>query len=176
MIISNEQSEYLIRLKKKVFQNGGTLEQLTINQEFPMNLRFELISEEDDDFSFLWEITQSAKNDIRISLHFQEDESKIGLFRVDYNSGHRNPETASDQLPQRFLPFVGKWFSNEESHVHYHVEGYKPLAWAVPIEDSEMTTKEIADTNTNEKLSSAIQEFAKIINLETVLTINTLLL
>ena len=176
MIISNEQSEYLIRLKKKVFQNGGTLEQLTINQEFPMNLRFELISEEDDDFSFLWEITQSAKNDIRISLHFQEDESKIGLFRVDYNSGHRNPETASDKLPQRFLPFVGKWFSNEESHVHYHVEGYKPLAWAVPIEDSEMTTKEIADTNTNEKLSSAIQEFAKIINLETVLTINTLLL
>jgi len=176
MIISNEQSEYLIQLKKKVLQNDVALEQLTINQEFPMHLRFELISEEDNDFSFLWEITQSAKNDIRISLHFQEDESKIGLFRVDYNSGHRNPETASDKLPQRFLPFVGKWFSNEESHVHYHVEGYKPLAWAVPIEDSEMTTKEIADTNTNEKLSSAIQEFAKIINLETVLTINTLLL
>lgn len=176
MIISNEQSEYLIQLKKKVLQNDVALEQLTINQEFPMHLRFELISEEDDDFSFLWEITQSAKNAIRISLYFQEDESKIGLFRVDYNSGHRNPETASDKLPQRFLPFVGKWFSNEESHVHYHVEGYKPLAWAVPIEDSEMTTKEIADTNTNEKLSSAIQEFAKIINLETVLTINTLLL
>ena len=176
MIISNEQSEYLIQLKKKVLQNDVALEQLTINQEFPMHLRFELISEEDDDFSFLWEITQSSKNDIRISLHFQEDESKIGLFRVDYNSGHRNPETASDKLPQRFLPFVGKWFSNDESHVHYHVEGYKPLAWAVPIEDSEMTTKEIADTNTNEKLSSAIQEFAKIINLETVSTINTLLL
>lgn len=176
MIISNEQSEYLIQLKKKVLQNDVALEQLTINQEFPMHLRFELISEEDDDFSFLWEIIQSAKNAIRISLHFQEDESKIGLFRVDYNSGHRNPETASDKLPQRFLPFVGKWFSNDESHVHYHVEGYKPLAWAVPIEDSEMTTKEIADTNTNEKLSSAIQEFAKIINLETVLTINTLLL
>lgn len=176
MIISNEQSEYLIQLKKKVLQNDVALEQLTINQEFPMHLRFELISEEDDDFSFLWEITQSAKNAIRISLHFQEDESKIGLFRVDYNSGHRNPETASNKLPQRFLPFVGKWFSNEESHVHYHVEGYKPLAWAVPIEDSEMTTKEIADTNTNEKLSSAIQEFAKIINLETELTINTLLL
>lgn len=176
MIISNEQSEYLIQLKKKVLQNDVALEQLTINQEFPMHLRFELISVEDDDFSFLWEITQSAKNTIRISLHFQEDESKIGLFRVDYNSGHRKPEIASDTLPQRFLPFVGKWFSNEESHVHYHVEGYKPLAWAIPREDSEMTTKEIAEMNTNENLSSAIQEFAKIINLETVLTINTLLL
>lgn len=53
MIISNEQSEYLIQLKKKVLQNDVALEQLTINQEFPMHLRFELISEEDDDFSFL---------------------------------------------------------------------------------------------------------------------------
>lgn len=176
MIISNEQSEYLIQLKKKVLQNDVALEQLTINQEFPMHLRFELISEEDDDFSFLWEITQSAKNAVRISLHFQEDESKIGLFRVDYNSGHRNPETVSDTLPQRFLPFVGKWFSNEESHVHYHVEGYKPLAWAIPIRDSEMTTGEIAGSDTNAKLSAAIQEFAKIINLETTLTTNTLLL
>lgn len=61
MIISNEQSEYLIQLKKKVLQNDVALEQLTINQEFPMHLRFELISEEDDDFSFLWEITQSQK-------------------------------------------------------------------------------------------------------------------
>lgn len=176
MIISNEQSEYLIRLKKKVLQNDVTLEQLTINQEFLMHLRLELISDEDDEVSFLWEITQSSKNTIRISLHFQEDESKIGLLRVDYNSGHRNPEAASDTLPQRFLPFVGKWFSNEESHVHYHVEGYKSLAWAIPIEESGMTTKEIADIDTNVKLSAAIQECAKIINLETVLTINTLLL
>lgn len=176
MTISNEQAETLIHLKKKIFQDDKVIDNLVIDQIFPLRLRYELVSNEDGDFSFLWEITQSSKSAFRISLHFQEDESKIGLFRVDYNSGHRNPETASDKLPQRFLPFVGKWFSNEESHVHYHVEGYKPLAWAVPIEDSEMTTKEIADTNTNEKLSSAIQEFAKIINLETVLTINTLLL
>jgi len=176
MIISNVQADYLMQLKKKVLQNDTALDQLTINQEFPLHLRFELVSAEDDDFSFLWEITQSAKNSIRISLHFQEDESKIGLFRVDYNSGHRNPETANGTLPQKFIPYVGKWFSNEENHVHYHVEGYKSLAWAIPIEDSEIPTKEITDNDTNVQLVSAIQEFAKIINLETVITINTLLL
>lgn len=176
MIISNVQADYLMQLKKKVLQNDTALDQLTINQEFPLHLRFELVSAEDDDFSFLWEITQSAKNSIRISLHFQEDESKIGLFRVDYNSGHRNPETANGTLPPKFIPYVGKWFSNEENHVHYHVEGYKSLAWAVPIEDSEIPTKEITGNDTNVQLVSAIQEFAKIINLETVITINTLLL
>ena len=176
MIISNEQADYLIHLKKKVLQNDNAVDQLVIDQEFPLHLRYELVSEEDNDFSFLWEITQSPKNSIRISLHFQEDESKIGLFRVDYNSGHRNPETANGNLPPKFIPYVGKWFSVEESHVHYHVEGYKPLAWAIPIEDSEMPTKEITDNDTNAQLVSAIQEFAKIINLETVLTINTLLL
>lgn len=176
MIISNTQSEYLVQLKKKILRDDVALEQLTIDQAFPMHLRFELISEEEDDFSFLWEVTQSSKNVVRISLHFQEGESKIGLIRVDYNSGHRNPETASATLPQKFIPFVGKWFSNKEGHVHYHVEGYKPLAWAIPIENSEMTTKEIVDADVNVKLLSAIHEFAKIINLETVLTINPMLL
>ena len=175
-MISNVQADYLMQLKKKVLQNDTELDQLTIDQEFPLHIRFELVSAEDDDFSFLWEITQSAKNSIRISLHFQEDESKIGLFRVDYNSGHRNPETANGTLPQKFIPYVGKWFSNVENHVHYHVEGYKSLAWAIPIEDSAISTKEITGNDTNVQLVSAIQEFAKIINLETVITINTLLL
>ena len=41
-----------------------------------MNLRYDLVSDDDDEFSFLWEISQSPKNNLRISLHFQEDESK----------------------------------------------------------------------------------------------------
>lgn len=176
MAISNEQAECLIHLKKKVLQNDNVLDNLTINQSFPFNLRLELVSDEDNDFSFLWEITQSTKNTIRISLHFQEDESKIGLVRVDYNSGHRNPEKAIESLPEKFIPYVGKCFSNEESHVHYHVDGYKTLAWAIPIEKSEMPIKEFIENDNNQKFASVIREFAKIINLETVLTINTMLL
>ncbi len=176
MTISNEQADYLIHLKKKIIENDNMVDQLTINQAFPMHLRYELVSDVDKDFSFLWEITQSAKNSIRISLHFQEDESKIGLFRVDYNSGHRNPDTALDSLPPKFEPYIGKCFSNEESHVHYHVDGYKSLAWAIPIEISEMVIKQIPNNDINSKFVSAIQNFATIINLETVLTINPLLI
>lgn len=176
MAISNEQAECLIQLKKKVLQNDNVLDDLTINQSFPFNLRLELVSNEDNDFSFLWEITQSTKNTIRLSLHFQEDESKIGLLRVDYNSGHHNPEFATETLPEKFVPYVGKCFSSGESHVHYHVDGYKSLAWAIPIEDSEVSVKQILSTDLHTKIASAIHDFAKIINLETKLKINPILL
>ena len=176
MIISNEQAVALLQLKKKIILNDEVKDRITIQQACPMNLRYDLVSNDDDEFSFLWEISQSSKNNLRISLHFQEDESKIGLLRVDYNSGHHNPEVARDDLPEPFKPYIGKWFSNEESHVHYHVEGYKSLAWAIPIGISEMPTKEINGNDTNAQLISAIQEFARLINLETVITINPLLL
>ena len=176
MIISNEQAVALLQLKKKIILNDEVKDRITIQQACPMNLRYDLVSNDDDEFSFLWEISQSSKNNLRISLHFLEDESKIGLLRVDYNSGHHNPEVARDDLPEPFKPYIGKWFSNEESHVHYHVEGYKSLAWAIPIGISEMPTKEINGNDTNAQLISAIQEFARLINLETVITINPLLL
>ena len=176
MIISNEQADYLIHLKKKILQNDIVLDRLTIDQEYPVNLRFELVSEDDAEFSFLWVVTQSAKNSLKISLHYQEDESKIGLLRVDYYGTHQNPFVANDDLPERFLPYIGKSFSFNESHVHYHVEGYKPLAWAIPIADSEIDTKEITETNANQQIISAILDFAKIINVETKITINPLLL
>lgn len=176
MIISNEQAEYLIHLKKKILQNDNVVDILNIDQAFPMNFRYELVSEDDDEFSFLWEVTQSSKNTLKISLHFQEDESKIGLLRVDYYGTHQNPFSAKADLPEKFKPYVGKFFSYNECHVHYHVEGYKPLAWALPIADSEMDTKEISEDNINKQMISAILDFSKIINVETKITINSLLL
>lgn len=176
MIISNEQAEYLINLKKKIIQNDNVLDKIIIDQKYPMNMRFELVSDVDDEFSFLWVIAQSAKNSLKISLHYQEDESKMGLLRVDYYGTHQNPFVATENLPDKFKSYIGKSFSYDECHVHYHVEGYKSLAWAIPIEDSGISTKKITDKDTNMQLVSAIQEFAKIINLETLLTFNALLI
>ena len=96
MTISNEQAETLIHLKKKIFQDDKVIDNLVIDQIFPLRLRYELVSNEDDDFSFLWEIIQSSKSAFRISLHFQEDESKIGLFRVDYIA-----DIVIQKLPQK---------------------------------------------------------------------------
>ena len=74
-------------------------------------------------------------------MHHQDDETKMGLFRVDYNSGHNNPSELTDKVPQKFHPFVGKHFSINEHHVHYHVEGYKSLAWALPIAEDSFPAK-----------------------------------
>ncbi|GHT38746.1 hypothetical protein AGMMS49965_03020 [Bacteroidia bacterium] len=175
--MTNEQSQYLLSLPKRIVENNNLLNTITINQEFPFNKRFELISEKDDEFTFLWEIQQSKKNTIRISLHYQENDSKIGLLRIDYNGGHINPETISDSVPEKFHPYAGKEFSNNEHHIHYHIEGYKSLAWAIPLTDDEFEVKELKEGNDfNNSLANAVRLFAKTINIETEITINTLLL
>jgi hypothetical protein len=69
MKISNEQAEYLLKLPKKIVEKEVLLDNLTINQGFPINLRYELVSEQDDEFTFLLEIQHSKKNTFRIIFH-----------------------------------------------------------------------------------------------------------
>lgn len=176
MKLTNEQAEHLIKLPKKIVENEKLLDKLIVDQVYPFNKRYELVSEKDDEFTFLFEIKQSKKNCIRISLHHQENDSKMGLFRVDYNSGHKNPEVINDFLPLIFHPYLGKFFSSDEPHVHYHVEGYKSLAWAIPLAIDDFAIKEINDIDFNSTFVEAIKLFAKAVNIETDIQINTLLL
>ena len=84
------------------------------------------------------------------------------MIRVDYNSGHRNPTTLSNLVPKKFHPYVGKYFTNDEHHVHYHVQGYKPLAWAIPLSDDTFEIKSLnAGADFNRTLARVIQCFAK---------------
>jgi hypothetical protein len=176
MNITNEQAEYLLKIPKKIVRGEELLAQLTIDQRFPFNERFELISEEDKEFTFLWEIHQNSKKTLRINLHVQENDSKIGLLRVDFNSGHKNPETINEYLPAKFHPYAGKQLSNSEHHIHYHVQGYKPLAWAIPLIDDDFEIKTLEEKGFNQTLSAIITLFAKTVNIETAITINTFLL
>jgi hypothetical protein len=177
MKITNEQAEYLLTLPKKVVENNTLLDELTIEQQYPFHDRFELVSERDDDFSFLWEIKQSKKNSIRISLHCQEDDSKIGLLRVDYNGGHTNPMEVTEFVPEKFRPYAGKSFSVNEHHIHYHVEGYSSLAWAIPLSVDEFAIKEIKQgPDFNHTFAETIKLFAKTIHIETAIAVNILLL
>ena len=75
-----------------------------------------------------------------------------------------------------FKPFIGKWFSNDESHVHYHVDGYRSLAWAVPIEITDVQTKVISANEINSNFVDAIIGFAQMINIETIIMVNPLLI
>ena len=177
MKITNEQAEYLLKLPKKVIENDILLDKLIIDQKFPYDARFELVSEKDDEFTFLWEIQQSKKNSIRLSFHHQENDSKTGLLRVDYNSGHKNPESISENVPEKFHPFAGKYFSNNEHHIHYHIQGYKTLAWAIPLTIDNFQIKELNnDASFNGTFANIIKLFAKTVNIETEISVNELLL
>lgn len=174
MAITNIQAKMLIGIEKKILIEGSPVDSIEINQVFPLDLRYHLIDASEGNFEFFWRIYQSSKNTIKLSLHVQDDESNIGLMRIDYNGAHQNPSIAKDNLPKLFLPYVGKWFS-DESHVHYYVEGYKPLAWAIPIAETSFETKEI-EADKNETIKSAILEFAKIINVQTSINFNIMLI
>lgn len=115
MKITNEQAEYFLSLPKKVVQNDIVMDKLNIEQKFPVKVRYELVSEEDDEFTFLWEIN--------------------------------------------------------------HVEGYKSLAWAVPLSVDKFEIKELNnDANFNTTFVKIIKQFAKTVNIETVISVNELLL
>lgn len=177
MSLTNEQAEYFLDLPKKIVQGDKILDRFTIDQAMPFNQRYELVSEVDSDCTFIWIINQSAKNSIRVSLHYQDNDSKTGLVRIDYNGGHRNPSSITDALPDMFHPYVGKQFKNHEHHIHYHVEGYPSLAWAIPLIDDEFEIKELDDNpQFYATFARIIQLFAKTVNIETKLDINTLLL
>ena len=172
-MITNQEAEFLLSLPKFIIENDSKLETKQFDQPSFWNIRYNLIGENNGDaFEFLWEIWQSQKNTIKLSLHHQDDETKMGLFRVDYNSGHNNPAELTESVPSKFHPFVGKHFSINEHHVHYHVEGYHSLAWALPITNDDFMYKEMSEQN----IVEIVEKFGKTINLQTQLLINRRLL
>ncbi len=60
-MFTNEIAKYLIGLKKKIIDNESTMEEVKLSCQFPIQNSFELISEDDKDYSFLLEINQSKK-------------------------------------------------------------------------------------------------------------------
>lgn len=174
-MIDFETAQDMIADEKFVVINGEPKMTISLDQTYPMNCRLELVTG-DEDISFIWDIKQSPKNTIRLSLHCMDEDSKLGLIRVDYNAGHINPDTPTETLPECFKPYIGKKFTDIEHHVHYHVEGYKTLAWALPIEDTPVSTKTVSEGKIEEDIIDAIYSFAKAINLKTTILINPILL
>lgn len=172
-MFTNQQADYLVNLSKKIVENDVFKETVTFKQEFPFRKNFILASEEDNEFIFLFEINQSSKNQLKLTLLFQEDESKIGLLRVDFNGKHKNPETVNNTLPEVFIEFAGKWFDYNEHHIHYFVEGYSPLAWAIPLTNDTFPVKDLLS---NTDIIDSIKFFCEKIKLKSEIIINEILL
>jgi hypothetical protein len=124
-----------------------------------------LISPDEADYIFIYDISQSKKNQFKLTLYLLDDETKIGLLRVDYSGQHKNPETITEKVPVEFHPFAGKFFDYNEHHIHYYVEGYKTsLDWALPLTIDSFPIKKITKLA---DVTDAFIQFNKIINLIT---------
>lgn len=154
----------LVETPKFICIDGHFLEQHKICCDFPIEERFILETKEDVPYEFLMQISQSAKNSVKISLHLQSNNLKIGLLRVDYSGTHRNPQEVTNDVPADFLPYQGKIIIG--SHIHYYVKGYNQLEWAIPIEETSYRCKHI---DGQESIIEAIECFSEAIHLNTKL-------
>jgi hypothetical protein len=164
-MLTQSQAKYLLELPKSLIEKGKYLKQKTYYPVFPIRDRFYMASEQETDFTFFLEIFQSSKNHLRLSLHFQEDETSIGLLRIDFNHRHPNPVEINEHVPEIFKPYAGQWV--ETSHIHYFIEGYKPLTWAIPLTDDDtFPIKQFAD---EVEFDDILKAFGQKVNLQTKL-------
>ena len=132
-----------------------------------MNFRLQLIAPEDLDQDLLVSIRESEKKSLKISLHHQDNSTQNGILRIDYNGRHSNPVDITQSVPEKFKPYAGLWLDKYAGHIHYVVNGYKPLAWAIPLEDDDFPVKQL--TGQKEYIDILKAFFAKI-NLKTTIT------
>lgn len=155
MKINQELANYLLSLPKNIVGNSC----IDIQKN---KIVLKLISPEDNNWEFSVDIINNRKKSFKITLHHRENKNNYGLTRVDFNGGHTNPVDIIDSLPLFFHRYAGYEFVNE-SHIHIFVDGYRDLAWAIPLQNhTEFMQKEIIDTDSH---LDAIKEFAKHINI-----------
>lgn len=167
--MTHELAEFLIGLDKYVLVDGTLSNSVDIELKFPLEIKFNLSAPDDLDQSMLINIKESSKKSLKMSLHHQYNNSQQGLLRIDYNGRHLNPAEITSSLPQIFVPFAGLWLDDYPGHIHYVVDGYKDLAWAIPLELDTFPVKEVKG---RDYYPEVINSFFQRINLRT--TVNYL--
>lgn len=165
--LTNLDAKYLLELNKVLVDP---------NQIIDLGLKkntMELISPEDSDYTFRIDITSNQKVILKTSLHHQESTSYLGLLRIDFKGGHHNPVEIKDTLPEFLKGYADHWFGPSEPHMHFFVEGYKPLAWAMPLKDTKFPIKDLSSPS---DLVDLIVNFAKEVNVKSLLNIQQAIL
>lgn len=166
-MLTNIQAEYLLNLEKFLKEPNQVID-LSKKKN-----RLELVSYSDSDCEFWVEITSNQKIILKTSIHHLECNHYVGLLRIDFKGGHRNPEEITSSVPDFVKPFVGEWIEPNIPHMHVFVEGYRDLAWAVPLSSTPFPINNIKDIN---DLYDLIVNFANYINLKSTLTIQSAIL
>lgn len=162
-----ELADYLIGLDKYIVQDGETDKPFLLNIEYPMDFQLLLYTPDDLDQNLMIDVKESEKKSLKISLHHQDNSTQNGLLRVDFYSRHLNPANLIPTVPEKFKPFAGLWLDNYNGHIHYVVDGYKPLAWAIPLDADDFPVKELIK---REDYINALKAFFDKINLKTIIT------
>lgn len=162
-MFTNEEAQYLISLEKVL---KDPLLEVDLTQK---KNRIYLISPNERNYEFFIEVTANHKISFKTTLHHQEALTNIGLLRVDFKGTHQNPAEINNFVPEELKPYVGKWFTINEPHMHFYVEGYKPLAWAIPLKLNEFG---INEDYSNVQISDLLLTFARKINVTSIIKIH----
>ena len=166
-----ESANYLLSLDKYIIEGDKQIKSKQLNLESPLKLRLNLVAQDDPGQVFLVDITESDKKALKISFHHQDDAAQYGLLRVDFYSRHKNPVEILDTVPENFRQFAGIFLDDFAGHIHYVVNGYSSLAWAIPLEHDDFSVKDIE--NIDDITSVTVMEaFFDKINLKTTLQYN----
>jgi len=163
-----EQSNYLLGLEKYIIYKKEKQNTFLIAIKYPMRIKLNLISSEDTDQYFMLDIKE-GKRQLKVSLHHQDQNSNIGLLRIDFNGTHLNPFEINEHVPNKFKQFRGEQLGSYIGHIHYNIDGYKPLAWAIPLEFDNFPIKQLSSRNDYINL---LQAFFNTINLKTNISFN----
>lgn len=168
--MKKELADYLLGLEKQIQIEDRIADKYELNIEYPMNFRLILMSEEDIDQSLLIDVKESEKRALKISLHHQDDATQNGVLRVDYFSRHKNPDEINEFVPEVFHEFAGIYLDDYDGHIHYVIDGYKPLAWAIPLEVDHFPVKTLKG---RDEYANVLKAFFKRINIKTPITFTT---
>lgn len=169
------EAQELVKMPKWVMdEEGEIIEELTISQEYPMRMRLNLVSGDSMKREFVLDVKQSEKYGIRLNFQMMDD-LNWGLARLDYNSNHKNPDILTGDVPEMFHAHVAELFEGK-AHLHYHVDGYPQLAWALPLDETEIATKDVTDDNMTQGFVEAFYSFVKYLNVQTKIIINRMVI
>lgn len=163
-MISVELADYLLGLDKYIMHNGDLVDHYLLEIQYPMSFRLMLGAPDDLEQNLLVDIKESERKSFKISVHHQDNSTQNGLLRIDYYSRHQNPVGLLETVPEKFRPFAGQWLDDYAGHIHYIVDGYRPLAWAIPLEYDDFPVKELRG---RADYSHTLNAFFKKINLKT---------
>jgi hypothetical protein len=162
-------AEHLLGLEKYITVDGEIIRTLPLTLSSPLQIHWKLKAPAEMELDLRVEIQESPKKALKIGFHHQDDTSQHGLLRVDYHSRHRNPADITSAVPQHFQPYAGMFLDNWPGHIHHVVDGYPPLAWAVPLEADTFPVKDIQGMD---HVYSAVLAFCKRLNIVTEVKIN----